>query len=140
MGAMVRFVNRARSAATLGLLVAVLVMFAPTGAAGASATRPADAARTAAVSAPPPNTNVPTPTDNPFIPTKQNLSDCVGTMELPNCGSPKKGDSRTYLTFAVLMLGMGFIGWRIVVSVRRRDRQHVRQPVIRNRCADPADR
>lgn len=66
--------------------------------------------------------DVPTPTDNVFIPANQNLSDCVGSMELPNCGSPAKGDSRIYLTFAALMLGMGFIGWRISRGVRQRDR------------------
>jgi hypothetical protein len=60
--------------------------------------------------------------DNDFIPTDQNLTSCVGTLELPNCGSEKKSDARLYATFAVLMAGMGLIGWRIAVGVRRRDR------------------
>ena len=64
----------------------------------------------------------PPPTDNGFIPTEQNVTSCVGTLELPNCGSPDKSDLRLYLTFAILMLGMAFIGWRIAVIVRRRDR------------------
>jgi hypothetical protein len=61
-------------------------------------------------------------TDNDFIPTDQNLTSCVGTLELPNCGSEKKSDARLYATFAVLMAGMGLIGWRISVGVRRRER------------------
>ncbi|MFT3851459.1 MAG: hypothetical protein QM733_01750 [Ilumatobacteraceae bacterium] len=64
----------------------------------------------------------PPTTDNSFIPTNQNLTDCVGTLERPNCGSESKGDSHMYLTFAVLMAGMALIGWRIAVAVRRRDR------------------
>ncbi|MCU1501642.1 MAG: hypothetical protein JWM12_996 [Ilumatobacteraceae bacterium] len=62
-------------------------------------------------------------TNNDFIPTGQNLSDCVGTLELPNCGSEKKSDLRLYLTFAALMGGMGLIGWRIAVGIRARDRE-----------------
>jgi len=59
---------------------------------------------------------------NDFLPADQNLSDCVGTLELPNCGSSKKSDMRLYLTFAALMGGMGLIGWRIAVGIRKRDR------------------
>lgn len=62
-------------------------------------------------------------TDNEFIPTDQNLSDCVGTLERPNCGSNSKEDAHMYITFAVLMGGMALIGWRIAVAVRRRDRE-----------------
>jgi hypothetical protein len=63
------------------------------------------------------------PATNDFLPTDQNLTDCVGTLELPNCGSEKKSDLRLYLTFAVLMGGMAVIGWRITVGIRRRDRE-----------------
>ena len=73
----------------------------------------------------PPTTTVSSgpPATNDFLPTDQNLSDCVGTLELPNCGSERKNDVRLYLTFAALMGGMGLIGWRIAVGVRRRDRE-----------------
>jgi hypothetical protein len=58
---------------------------------------------------------------NVFTPEEANVSSCVGTMERPDCGSKEKGGWRMYLTFAVLMSGMGFIGWRIARSIRQRD-------------------
>ena len=58
--------------------------------------------------------------DNEFIPDR-NISDCVGTLERPNCGSAKKGTMGTYLTFAVLIAGLAFIFWRISIGVRQRD-------------------
>jgi len=57
---------------------------------------------------------------NDFIPG-ENIGSCVGTVERPNCGSKSKGGWRMSLTFGVLFLGMGFIGWRIARSVRARD-------------------
>jgi hypothetical protein len=63
-------------------------------------------------------------TDNGFIPDR-NVSDCVGTNERPNCGSSKKGGLGMWLTFGALILGVGFVMWRISVSVRRRDRGDV---------------
>ena len=58
---------------------------------------------------------------NVFTPENANVSSCVGTMERPDCGSKSKGGWRMYLTFAVLMSGMGYIGWRIARSIRQRD-------------------
>ena len=57
---------------------------------------------------------------NGFIPDR-NLSDCIGTNERPNCGSPKKGGLGMWLTFAALIAGVGFIMWRISIGVRKRD-------------------
>ena len=75
----------------------------------------------------PPTTTVSTApvVTNDFIPTGQNLSDCVGTLELPNCGSEKKSDLRLDLTFVALMGGMSLIGWRIWVGIRKRDRDDI---------------
>jgi hypothetical protein len=39
----------------------------------------------------------------------------------PGCGSKAQGGWHQALTFAVLMLGMAFIGWRIFRSVKHRD-------------------
>jgi hypothetical protein len=58
---------------------------------------------------------------NVFTPEDANVSSCVGTLERADCGSKSKGGWRMYLTFAVLMSGMGFIGWRIARSIRARD-------------------
>ena len=57
---------------------------------------------------------------NEFIP-EENIGSCVGLVERPNCGSKDKGGWRMYLTLAVLMSGMAFIGWRIARSVKARD-------------------
>ena len=59
--------------------------------------------------------------NNVFVPEDANVSSCVGTLERADCGSKSKGGWRMYLTFAVLMSGMGFIGWRIARSIRQRD-------------------
>jgi hypothetical protein len=58
--------------------------------------------------------------DNDFLP-ESNLSTCIGAVDRPNCGSKSKGGWRMYLTFAVLLSGMAFIGWRIARSIKARD-------------------
>lgn len=58
--------------------------------------------------------------DNDFLPDK-NISACIGAVDRPNCGSKSKGGWRMYLTFAVLISGMSFIGWRIARSIKARD-------------------
>jgi hypothetical protein len=58
--------------------------------------------------------------ENVFLP-EGNLSDCVGTVERPNCGSSAKGGTGTYLTLGVLVLGLAFIFWRISIGIRKRD-------------------
>ena len=69
----------------------------------------------------PVDTNTVTTEGNLFLPEDENVSSCVGTLERPDCGSKSKGGWRMYLTFAVLMAGMGFIGWRIARGVKARD-------------------
>lgn len=59
--------------------------------------------------------------DNDFLPERENMSDCFGGVERPNCGSKAKGGWRQGLTFGVIAAGMAVIGWRLVVSVRKRD-------------------
>ena len=59
--------------------------------------------------------------DNQYLPVRDNVSDCIGTVERPDCGSEAKGGWQLALTFGVLVAGMSFIGWRVVRSVRARD-------------------
>ena len=59
--------------------------------------------------------------NNDFIPENQNLSDCIGALERPNCGSDAKGGWRQYLVLGVLGAGIAFIGWRIAVGIKARD-------------------
>jgi hypothetical protein len=64
------------------------------------------------------DTNTAASEGNVFTPEDQNISSCVGTLERPDCGSKSKGGWRMYLTFAVLIAGLSFVGWRIVKGVR----------------------
>ncbi|MCB1000396.1 MAG: hypothetical protein R2713_22020 [Ilumatobacteraceae bacterium] len=59
---------------------------------------------------------------NPFLPEDANIGDCVSSLPRPGCGSEIRGDSHAAITFGVLVAALSFIGWRIVRSVRRRDR------------------
>lgn len=69
------------------------------------------------------STTAPVSGDEPnvFLPEDQNLSDCVGTLQRPGCGSAARGGWRQYMTMGVLALGLAFVGWRIGRGVRARD-------------------
>ena len=58
-------------------------------------------------------------TDNPFLPPDKDLTECVSANPQPGCGSKAHGGWRQALMFVVVALAMAFIGWRIVVIVRR---------------------
>ena len=60
---------------------------------------------------------------NEFMPARENVTECIGAVERPNCGSKSNGGWRMYLTFGVLIAGMSFIGWRVVRGVRSGDAQ-----------------
>jgi hypothetical protein len=107
--------SRAWACATLAPLLVLTVL------SGCSGPNPFQAAKAASSTTVDANGNGPQTTDNSFIPDR-NVSDCVGTNERPNCGSSKKGGLGMWLTFGALILGVGFVMWRISVSVRKRDR------------------
>jgi len=69
-------------------------------------------AMTATVPEPPPDT------PNEFLPDERNLSDCVGVLEKPGCGSKERGGAMMNVVFLVVIGGMSFIFWRIIVGVR----------------------
>jgi hypothetical protein len=68
------------------------------------------------------------PEANVYLPEDRNLSDCLSSLPKPGCGSEQRGGAIQLVTFAVLMLGMAFIGWRIFLGVRRRDRANTPTP------------
>ncbi len=103
-------------------------LLAAGGAAAAHAAPPGQVATTATATATPvstvPGDTVPDGTglgDNEFLPDEQDVGDCVGLLERPNCGSPDKGGWRQYLVMLALVLGVAFIAWRVARLVRRRD-------------------
>ena len=100
------------------LLLTAAIVITMVSVAACSGPNPFQAAKNA------PTTTIATPGtgvgQNVYLPDR-NVSDCVGTNEKPNCGSPQKGGTGMYLTFGVLILGLGFVMWRISLSVRARD-------------------
>jgi hypothetical protein len=91
--------------AEVGAAVAVLVV------ALALTVSPADAG----VDDPPP----PPVTVTDFYPESANLTDCVGLVERPGCGSESRGGIGQTLTFLALAAGLGLIFWRVSVGVRK---------------------
>jgi len=80
------------------------------------------AALAASTPAPPPTAppaTVPVVTANEFLPTDRDLSDCVGVLEKPGCGSKERGGMMMNVVFLVVIGGMSFIFWRIIVGVRK---------------------
>lgn len=53
-----------------------------------------------------------------FIPEDANLSDCVGLVQRPGCGSEARGGAGQTGVFIALAFGLGIIIWRISVGVR----------------------
>jgi len=111
-----------RSSRSFAVLAFVLFGAAGVFAAGCSGQNPYQASATAN-SASIDNAGAPASgsEDNVFLPEDANVSSCVGTLERADCGSKSKGGWRMYLTFAVLLSGMAFIGWRIARSIKARD-------------------
>jgi hypothetical protein len=76
-----------------------------------------------ATAATPPDQPVPPSTASPFLPERENVTDCLSSLPPPDCGSEERGGPGQWLAFGALLLGMAFIGWRIARGVRRRDRE-----------------
>lgn len=55
----------------------------------------------------------PSDTVTEFYPEEANLSDCVGLVEKPGCGSDSRGGWRQTMVFVVLFAGLGVILWRV---------------------------
>jgi hypothetical protein len=57
-------------------------------------------------------------TASDFFPEDNNLSDCLGLVERPGCGSESRGGVGQTLVFGFLAIGLGFILWRVSVGIR----------------------
>jgi hypothetical protein len=99
------------------LVLVVTALLLPVVAIASVPAAAADAAPAVVASAAPPTT--PPVTDNPFLPPDKDLTQCVSANPQPGCGSKAHGGWRQALTFVVVALALAFIGWRIVVTVRR---------------------
>ncbi len=56
---------------------------------------------------------------NPFLPESRDLSDCVGTLERPGCGSESRGGWHQNAVAIVMIAGLLFVFGRIAWGVRR---------------------
>jgi hypothetical protein len=62
----------------------------------------------------PPNSTI-----NDFIPEDRPIGDCISAAPKPGCGSEARGGWRQGLVMLALVLGLAFVGWRIIAGVRR---------------------
>lgn len=56
---------------------------------------------------------------NPFLPENRDLTDCVGTLERPGCGSEARGGWHQNAVAIVMIGGLMLVFGRIAWSVRR---------------------
>jgi hypothetical protein len=101
----------------LALAVSLVLLVAP---APATATATATSHVSLATAAVPADTvpDRPPVTVSDFFPDQQNLSDCLGLVERPGCGSEARGGWRQTLVFAVLVIGLALIFWRISRGIK----------------------
>ncbi|NQY57914.1 MAG: hypothetical protein HRT86_15785 [Ilumatobacteraceae bacterium] len=86
-----------------------------------------DAAPASLIDAAPVDT-VPPVTDNEFLPDERNLSDCVGALQRPGCGSEARGGWRQTLVFIIMGVAMIGVFGRVAYGVYR-GRKHTDQAV-----------
>lgn len=63
------------------------------------------------------------PTLNEFLPEQRPLSDCLGSLPKPNCGSSARGGWSQTVVFLALIGGLSVIAWRIIAGSRRARRE-----------------
>ena len=102
--------GRAWHALALLFVAAVLVL-------GVGAAAPSQVA-----AAPPDDTPTTTALDNDFIPTERDLTDCIGVLQRPGCGSEARGGWRQTVVFLVVAAGLAVVFWRVRANVLRNRR------------------
>lgn len=75
---------------------------------------------TAAAEAAAPTSTEPTATANEFFPEEGNVTDCIGVLERPGCGSENRGGWRQALVFGLVVAGLIVVFTKIVIGVRGR--------------------
>lgn len=88
---------------TVIVALSLLVGTAPAGAAGGDPVPP----------------EPPAPTLSDYYPEQRSLSECLGALQRPNCGSEERGGWRQLSILGAVVAGLGFIGWRIARSMRK---------------------
>jgi len=92
---------------------------------GASGAAVAHASPALPANAPPTTDEITTDSANPFLPEERDLTDCLGLLQRPGCGSEARGGIGQTLV-AVLMIGgllliFGRVGWGVYRNRRSTD-------------------
>lgn len=79
----------------------------------------------AQATAPPVEPTTPTTTElvideaNPFLPENRDLTDCIGALQRPGCGSEARGGWHQELVAVVMVTGLLIVFGRVAWGVRR---------------------
>jgi hypothetical protein len=83
------------------------------------------APQAAHATAPPVEPTAPTTTEivvdeaNPFLPENRDLSECIGTLQRPGCGSEARGGWRQNLVAIIMVSGLLIVFGRVAWGVRK---------------------
>ncbi len=72
--------------------------------------------------APPPSIDVPVDTANPFIPEDRDLTECIGMLQRPGCGSEARGGWHQNAVAIAMIGGLVVIFGRVAYGVRKNRR------------------
>lgn len=106
------------------MVLAVVILLAGTGVQGPVAGLPLSPEPPDTVPASQGSSDDATRATNDFFPEERNVTDCVGALERPGCGSSSRGGWRQGAILGVLVVAIGFIGWRVSKAVRRKGTIH----------------
>lgn len=71
----------------------------------------------------PPTTELVIDEANPFLPEDANLTDCVGMLQRPGCGSESRGGWHQNAVAIVMVAGLLLVFGRVAWGVRRSQKQ-----------------
>jgi hypothetical protein len=80
---------------------------------------PQSAAATTPPSEPTPTTELVVDEANPFLPEERNLTDCIGMLQRPGCGSESRGGWHQNVVAIVMVSGLLIVFGRVAWGVRR---------------------
>lgn len=97
----------------------VRILFALTLVAGLLAPQAAQATTPPVEPTPPTTTDIVVDEANPFLPENRDLSDCVGSLQRPGCGSEARGGWHQNLVAIIMVAGLLIVFGRVAWGVRR---------------------
>ncbi len=97
----------------------IRILFALALTAGLLAPQPAAAATPTPEPVAPPTTELVIDEANPFLPDERNLTDCIGMLQRPGCGSEARGGWHQNVVAIVMVSGLLLVFGRVAWGVRR---------------------